>query len=204
MSIERFVGYVRERSAIVARRASGALPPWTDDEVLRTKKFCCVVRDDDRTSREAHEFILSLPEGQRLAPAMYFRVFNRLETLRSVVDLRDREQVLGTLRMLPLVFHTTAYRVNLKGGLWNLETASLIVTRAQREARDWKPRSTAFRTCELLRGTLGVGSFVCYQIMQDLRWLGHRYEDEDEWCYLGGGGHTWTEKTDRRLRGSHV
>jgi alpha-glutamyl/putrescinyl thymine pyrophosphorylase clade 1 len=60
-ALDRFLYYVRERQAIYERRAAGAPSPWTDDDILRRTKFCCVLRDDDRTSREARRIILDLP-----------------------------------------------------------------------------------------------------------------------------------------------
>lgn len=43
--------WVREREAIRVRKEVDRLPfPWTDDPILRTYRFCCVRREDDRVT----------------------------------------------------------------------------------------------------------------------------------------------------------
>lgn len=43
--------WIRERERIRELKESGAPPPWTEDEILRTYRFCNVHRKDDRVSR---------------------------------------------------------------------------------------------------------------------------------------------------------
>lgn len=45
------IAYVAERWSIQQRRESSLPPPWTDDPILRTYRFCCVQREDDRVTR---------------------------------------------------------------------------------------------------------------------------------------------------------
>lgn len=188
--------YITERQRIHELRQSGAPAPWTTDPVLQRTKFCCVVRDDDRTSREAREIVSVLPPETALAAALSFRLYNRVSTLRALVeasafDFRGPSasgSVLGILEDLPMVFNTTAYRVSVKGGLWNLPTVARMIALGARAAREgWQPRRTAELTCQALSGMLEAGPFLCYQIMQDLRWLGHCYEDERSWAIVGPG-----------------
>lgn len=42
--------WVKEREAIRLRKEAGQAFPWTDDEILRTYRFCCVRREDDRVT----------------------------------------------------------------------------------------------------------------------------------------------------------
>lgn len=51
MNTEQLLYWIKEREAIRILRASGALPPWTDDPILREWSFCNVRRGDDRTTR---------------------------------------------------------------------------------------------------------------------------------------------------------
>jgi hypothetical protein len=212
--LESFLAYVRERKLIQQRREAGAPFPWTDDPVLRSKKFCCVLRDDDRTSREAKAIILALPEGQRLGAALGFRLYNRVSTLEALRDRGvfvsgsgDEAQVIFSGP--PPVINATAYKISVKGGLFNLKTIASMVALASRRAKVFEPRRKAELTCQVIRGTVGSGAFVAYQTMQDLRWILGSFDDEGSWCILGKGATRacarllglytpkhWTERTD--------
>jgi hypothetical protein len=188
--VQKFLAYIKERATISARRAAGETWPWSQDPIFQTKFFCCVVRDDDRTSREAREYIQGLAPREQLAATMWFRLVNREETLRAVVSsgMRTAKDIEAVLEGLPLVFNTVAYRVQVKGGLWNKPSVARMISRAYKAVREnWQPRSTARYTCEALRGAVEMGPFISYQAMQDLRWTGHRYIDENTWCLMGLG-----------------
>src|SRR5688572_159097 len=105
-----FTTYLRERLALQRRREAGAPRPWTEDPILHRYKFCCVYRDDDRTSREARAVILALPPGDRLRALLGFRLYNRVSTLEK---LRDSGWNLDILRTINPVFNTLAYKINL-------------------------------------------------------------------------------------------
>lgn len=189
---EPFLTYIRLRREAQTRREAGGAPPWSDDTILQTRHFCCVLRDDDRTSREVKAIIDGLPPAEAWPAAMTFRLYNRPDTLRALLDpcvmFSRSSEILGRLQSFPMVFNTVAYRVTLKGGLWNLPTLSQAVYRAARLARQgWRPRERAEHCVQQLQGELGIGPFLAYQIMQDLRWLRGPFADENEWCLVGGG-----------------
>ena len=184
--IERLQKYVHERQAIHERRAAGLPPPWTDDPVLQSKKFCCVLRDDDRTSQEARRVILDLPQGDRLGAVLGFRLYNRVSTLEALRDAGWRD-IPAVFAGLDPAINATAYKISVKGGLFNRETIAVMVSRCYRKAGDYAPRRRAQAAFSAIRGTYGHGAFLAYQTIQDLRWLFGHYEDEQEWCVLGLG-----------------
>ena len=49
--------WVREREAIRLKKDAGAPPPWTEDEILATYRFCNVRREDDRVTVWIREHI---------------------------------------------------------------------------------------------------------------------------------------------------
>lgn len=185
--------YLRQRSRATAMRDRGYHAPWTDDPVIRRAHFCSVIRDDDRTSREARRLIAGLPdEGQQLAAALWFRLVNRADTaeyvLKTVPNPMQSLAVLDALRELSQVFNTQAYRVQVRGGLWHLPEVARMIARAGKMSRDgWQPRRLARITRESVSGQMDVGPFIAYQITQDLRWLRGPYEDENEWALIGPG-----------------
>jgi len=189
---EPLLHYVRLRREVQARRGAGGPAPWSDDPVLASRHFCCVIRDDDRTSREARATIQALPPEQGWAAALTFRLYNRPGTLDALLAAgaydRGADEACRVLEALPMVFNTVAYRITLEGGLWNLGSLARAISRGQRMARrSWRPREQARHAVAQLQGELGIGPFLAYQVMQDLRWVGVVFEDEQSWCLLGGG-----------------
>lgn len=80
-----FWGYVREREAIRVKRASGALPPWTKDQVLRNYSFTNVRRIDDPDTARSIEM---LEDGSRTPFEFVWRAYalrclNRAETFEK-------------------------------------------------------------------------------------------------------------------------
>lgn len=51
MNLDPLFEWVTKREAIRQRRVEGAPPPWTDDEILSSYRFCNVRREDDRVTR---------------------------------------------------------------------------------------------------------------------------------------------------------
>jgi alpha-glutamyl/putrescinyl thymine pyrophosphorylase clade 1 len=185
-----FLDYVRQRRTILLRRAAGEAPPWTRDQVLLQHKFCCVSRDDDRTSVLARQLIMSLPSAQRLGAVLGFRLYNRVETLEALCAagcLERGEGVEQVILALDHALNTSAYKISVPGGLFNKRSVSAMVRRAVRAARDFAPRPRAELTCAAVKGAVGCGSFLAYQVTLDLRWLRGPYQDEQDWCLLGLG-----------------
>jgi hypothetical protein len=49
--IDRLAYWINEREKIRKQKDSGKPPPWTEDKILQTFKFCNVRREDDRVTR---------------------------------------------------------------------------------------------------------------------------------------------------------
>jgi hypothetical protein len=183
-----FTTYLRERLALQRRREAGAPRPWTEDPILHRYKFCCVYRDDDRTSREARAVVTALPPGEQLRALLGFRLYNRVKTLENLITSGWSPDVFRSPLLQPS-FNTLAYKINLPGGLYNREAVIRKLEVAAALARSgWRPRPTAKETWTELRATLGVGPFLVYQTVLDLRWLYGPYTDEMSWCCYGPGG----------------
>lgn len=106
-----FFETARERYRIMIRRQMGEPRPWTTDPVLQNWRFCCVHREDDRTTRWFREHLrdrlcarfrtpgfaqlsgdllchdwVSL-ELETVFAVLAFRWFNRIETAEVLGDL---------------------------------------------------------------------------------------------------------------------
>jgi hypothetical protein len=82
MNTNEFWDFARERHSIYLRRAAGDPPPWTDDPVLRTYRFCNIFRELDATTawfrRYVRDPMRSRPEV--LLATVLFRWFNRISS----------------------------------------------------------------------------------------------------------------------------
>jgi hypothetical protein len=193
---ERLLYWITEREAIRLRREAGAPAPWTDDEILRTYRFCNVRRMDDRVTRWLMEMWYGPHRGHpnTLAGAALARFFNQPRTLAYVQDYvwnRPRlewTKMAGELKHLrnlgPPVFNA-AYMVRCDGGVDKIDYVLEVVreisgvnTRAASMEDDWSR----------LLSVRGVGSFMAGQIVADLRHaVDGAWEDAREWAPIGPG-----------------
>ena len=91
MLVDQFFAYARERQTIYLKKQAG-LPDeqWTDDPILWKYRFCCVFREDDRTTRWLAENVRAKINGPELFLAtIVFRWFNRIETGEAIFTERD-------------------------------------------------------------------------------------------------------------------
>ncbi|HWY14385.1 MAG TPA: nucleotide kinase domain-containing protein [Rhizomicrobium sp.] len=80
--------WVREREAIRIRKDAGDAFPWTDDEILKTYRFCNVRREDDRVTVWIRKNIRERFAGH---PHLWFmlcaaRAINWPDTLHELID----------------------------------------------------------------------------------------------------------------------
>jgi len=77
-SLELLLYWVRERHSIYLKKSSGQAFPWTEDEILKTKRFCNVFRELDKETLWIRENWLNpLKDDENLWFAPFiFRMFN--------------------------------------------------------------------------------------------------------------------------------
>lgn len=198
---ERFVYWIEERDSIRIQKDAGGEPPYTDDPILSTFRFCNVRRMDDRVSRwlmtnwyephDGHPNILAavalarfvnLPAALEPITAYVFSGVIFWEAIKS--ELRDR-------RELDQPVFNGAYMVRGNDGddkvasvvdyyvrpMWeNHRRSSLIVPTSMRQ------------THRLLKTQHGFGSFMAGQVVADLRWAEPgEWLDRYEWAPPGPG-----------------
>jgi hypothetical protein len=82
MNTTEFWAFARERHSIYLRRAAGDPPPWTDDPVLRTYRFCNIFRELDATTAWFRRYVRDPLKHQPevLLATVLFRWFNRISS----------------------------------------------------------------------------------------------------------------------------
>ncbi len=93
--------FASKRQQAFERRVAGEAPPWSDDPILQTYKFCNVFRAADRVSQflirdVAYNDEASSPED-RLFQILAFRTFSNIATWRSVRKFLGRAPVIRDL-----------------------------------------------------------------------------------------------------------
>lgn len=87
---EPFFAYARERQTIFLKKTAGLpRPEWTSDPILSHYKFCCVFREDDRTTIWLRENVRKIQGPELLLATIVFRWFNRITTGEAIFIERD-------------------------------------------------------------------------------------------------------------------
>lgn len=159
-SVDGFFAYARERQHILLRRASGKPPPWTDDPILQKYRFCCVFREDDRTTRWFRENVRGPMSDKRddriMLATVVFRMFNRIEVGEAIFrddDLLGGHSAFdmfsegGDVRHLRRAilrrlgkrgpFVTGAYIISAPPGYSKLDGVLEVIRRFYRQKREW-------------------------------------------------------------------
>ena len=214
--VEAFFAYINERQRIHLRRQAGEPPPWTADPILREHKFCCVDREDDRTTAwlRAH-WREPFADHPNLAFAMAMaRLINRPDTLAEVGfpdDVGARPRARGAPRP------AGARRAGLQRRLQDRHGRSAGESRVDRVVevldllhRDPPPleqAQTLEAAFDMLKDRPGIGPFVAYEVVTDLRHTRYLRDAPDimTWANAGPGAvrglnRIWGRPVEQALR----
>lgn len=201
--------WIREREQIRLRRAAGQSPPWTDDVVLKTWRFCCVDRQDDRETRWIQRHIV---EPHRDSPSLWLnlvvaRFVNWSPTLAKLgyFDDWDSDRFERVVGGATGKVYTGAYMVPAgpAGVPKHVYLARHVFGELWR-TRDERPAGGA--SCSAWSGFLRraplVGDFLRNQIITDLKYTSVLSEAPD-WAtfFLPGPG---TQRGLNRVYGRDV
>ena len=204
--IAEWAYWIDEREAIRRNREAGRPPPWTDDPVMATTRFCNVRRMDDRVSIWLYEnWYKRVKETGRgkdaILAGLSARMINKPETLlhitggKGVFGRWDYDVFLKRMYQVKLsgkpVF-THAYIINGASGGPKIEQVLGAIAKA--DARMNVHGATVYlkptlqETAEALHELPGVGSFIAGQVVADLRWVLPRgWPDCMDWAPVGPG-----------------
>lgn len=214
MVMLNLVDYVAERQAATNRRRQGLPRPWSSDPIIAEKFLCSVIRDDDRTCREAIGYLATISDATEVFRlARCFRYLNWVPSWIAAHQagvLGDAKGLAALLRQREAAgekyLGAQAFKINVKGGVWNIDRIADCVSRLY--TSQWIGKEPTARGMVAWLIERKFTPFLSYQIMQDIRWTGHRYSDEDAWALVGpgatrgllryagsyGGHRTWEER----------
>jgi hypothetical protein len=202
--------FAAERQAIFQRRIDGQTPPWTDDPILETFKFCNVFRASDRVS----QFLIgdvayaedAGTDADRLFQIVAFRMFSNISTWRGlrrvlggrpprIDDLRDgtMEHALDRVRAENGGLYTGAFILCATDafgrGLKHLNHVELFREMFLRTHLAERLRAaTSLRgVYDLLHGYPLMGDFMSYQTAIDLNYSDVLRQDFSENSFTKAG-----------------
>lgn len=94
--------FITERELVRTRKEAGAAPPWTEDWILQTYRFCNVRREDDKVTRWLKKNWRDPYQGhENMVPAMLLaRMVNWPPTLAAIgfPEKWDDEQIISRIQ----------------------------------------------------------------------------------------------------------
>jgi hypothetical protein len=85
--------FAAERQAIFFRRLRGESPPWSDDQIIQSFKFCNVYRASDRVSQFLIKSVIYQPDltaEDTLLRIILFRLFSKIDTWTHLESTHGR------------------------------------------------------------------------------------------------------------------
>jgi len=194
-NMAEFFAYARERYQIKLRREAGEPPPWTEDPVIMTYRFCHVFREDDKTTVWLRDNIRDPLKHDRkvIFATTAFRWFNRIEIGEEIKDLLLGEWDSGEARRRLLSFggpYTTgAYMTRTPTGLDKLDGVLLLINSIKNLHEIWEC-PTMEKACAILQeDNFLMGTFLSYEIVCDLIYTDalRNVSDRMTWANVGPG-----------------
>ncbi len=177
-------------------------PPWTDDPILQTYKFCNIFRHHDRGTQWAIDNIINLHvPSQVFFRTVAYRCCNRIETFeRYGFPAMDGRSIQGFIRGLARcedpVFNS-AYRASAFGSTPRLEIYTKILVGAKDLAMQHNSFMKVLRNTKSMRQAWtmiqalpGVGPFIANEILLDLTYDGKSFFTngiEEDFVNVGPG-----------------
>lgn len=204
--LDRFKYWIRERHQIYRKRQIKQKAPWTDDEILQNYFFTNPYRENDKVTKWFRDNIRNpLKNDPRvLFATVLFRWFNLPETAKRLMGEGSEENLfldwneenclnrLRPLRDKGTKIFTGAYMINSPAGIPKLEAIVDRVDRAKPivdEIADEGPMSSMEEFHKKLLQIDGMGGFMAYEVVCDLRFTFYLCEAEDimTWSNPGPG-----------------
>jgi hypothetical protein len=201
--------FAAERHAIFEKRLAGVPAPWTDDEVLRTYKFCNVFRATDRVSQYLIQHVIYCEDRPSREDLLFqivaFRLFSRESTWGGLRRLLKRAPVIDDLasgafeaaivelRNTQSPIYTNAF-ILCANDAYGRGSKALNHVELLKDmflyhdlAGDLLGAESLQRVFELLRAYPLFGNFMAYQTAIDLNYSEYINFDEDDFVKAGPG-----------------
>lgn len=203
--LDRWLYWVQERENVrLARlkqwkRGDKQKPPWTDDEILQSYRFCNVRRMDDKVSQW---LLTNWYEPNKDHPNMLLavalaRFVNKPESLMMITSIVfnddgwQADAIVDSLRKYRDKGNTVfngAYMVRGNDGMDKIDCVVNYYVEPLKKVNDTYPKHSMENAWLTILPSFGMGSFMVGQIVADLRWaVTGEWLDKYEWAPMGPG-----------------
>lgn len=195
--LDRCLYFITEREAIRLKKESGVKPPWSDDSIISTYRFCNVNRENDKVTRwitanwrEPYKFHSNIWFALIVA-----RLLNNPDTLQKLGYVSTWKpdkflKVLNNLKDSGQTVFNGAYIVSTNGvkqsKLEYLAERVLTPIWNDRELLTLKSTLLADYHKKLMQYD-GLGSFIAAQVIADLKYIHPLDKSKDWWTFAASG-----------------
>lgn len=192
---ERLLYWIKERWSIYQLRKSGKPKPWTDDEILRSYRFCNVRRIDDKTSQWLlnNWYTPYRDHPNVLLACVLARQLNNIDSLGEVGfpkrwNPNRVEKILNARAAAGIKNFSAAYMITgTLGGSKVHQIVRKVVDPVHRNPPAINPGSMRESVTALLPYA-GFSTFMAGQVVADLRWaVSGSWVDKNDWAPVGPG-----------------
>jgi len=180
-AVETFVYWIQEREFVLAMKEANKPRPWSGDPIFNKHHFCNVHREDDRGTKSLKSVERLLAPAETYLPAFWTaaRMFNHSPSLRAYWE--EGVPKLKQLRFHDQKIFNTAYVVSTCGkSMDKIDYVHSVVQNVRNTAISPLSCAEAFRD---LRKVDGLGSFMCGQIVADLKYTPYLQDAPDWWTF---------------------
>jgi len=189
----------KRQEAYINRFEKELPPPWTDDKIVQSYRFCNVYREQDKVTK----WIAANWRDGNDDPELWFalcvgRIFNKIETLSHIgyprpytaklfKRMQDLESSGATVFNAAYIVSTCGHRMG------KLDYLNEFVFQPMWEARRETSRAVCRKGASLqeiyaaLSNHAGFGSFMAAQVVADLKYL-PRHRDAVDWMTFAASG----------------
>lgn len=201
--IEELSYWMNERHRIYLRRQSGEPAPWTEDPVLRSFRFTNVFRELDKGTIALREMLGEVSDDPRavIFNTIWYRMFNRYEHATDVGLCETPDELRAKIREVERSgkrMFTAAHMTVGRAGEAKQDTVCATMDQVFARMDELVALcltarlETMFKLLRAMR-FYGIGGFIAYEIVSDLRWYPFLYGPNVEpidtlwWANVGPG-----------------
>jgi len=81
---EEFIWFIKERESIRKKKEAGEPKPWTKDPILQKYKFCCIFRQDDKTTKALQARIKGMSKENAILNIFLLRLINNVSEINRI------------------------------------------------------------------------------------------------------------------------
>ena len=196
MRVEELLNFIRARHEIYLVRQSGDPPPWTDDPILGSFRFCNVYRELDRVSAFVNSWLRRHDPEDVWFAAVVARLTNEPDTMealgRATPWCPDRYvRVIKSLMERGRAYNP-AYMISVAGlgsGSKPVLQAEFQLTPMWRRRKMLRPsQNDTLQSWAMQLGIFnGIGSFISAQVVADVKHFPPLLRARDWWTFAQSG-----------------